>query len=68
MKCLIFGCNREAESRGLCWPCYQSAYKKVKHNKTTWEKLINANMARKAIHNGRSGGIFDNMYKEKIGE
>lgn len=55
MKCLIECCEREANSRGLCWPCYQSALRLVKSGKTTWDELVNMGFVKKSKHGGKEG-------------
>ena len=38
-KCLVTGCVRHAEGRGLCRSCLSLASKLVKEKKVTWEEL-----------------------------
>lgn len=38
-KCRVPHCRRDAECRGLCRSCYQSAYQLVSDGVVTWDDL-----------------------------
>jgi hypothetical protein len=39
VRCLVPHCDRDAECRGLCRSCYQSAYQLVVTGSITWDEL-----------------------------
>ena len=57
--CLIKDCERNAKTRGLCDPCYQSALTAVKKRKVTWDQLIDLGLAKPATKVSIKGaGLF----------
>lgn len=38
-KCLFPNCKRKVVRRGLCNTCYQTAYRLVQTERTTWKEL-----------------------------
>ncbi len=44
--CVINGCFRKVNARGLCHACYQRAYNLVKKDKTTWQALAEQGLAK----------------------
>jgi len=38
-KCIVEGCGRKAQGRGLCCSCYNTANRNVKAGETTWQEL-----------------------------
>lgn len=45
MKCLIQGCGKRTQSRGLCSSHYQVAVISVRNGETTWIELERLGMA-----------------------
>lgn len=44
-KCIISGCDAEAQWKGLCRSCYGQAIQLIKEDKTTWEELTSLGLA-----------------------
>jgi len=66
MKCLINDCKRDANCRGLCWPCYQMALRYIKAGKTTWSELISKGLAKDTNYMGRDNSPFTKLMKEQL--
>jgi hypothetical protein len=63
--CLVDGCGREANIRGLCSRCYTAARKLVNEKKTTWETLEEAGLAKPL--GGGARGVFGQAFTKALG-
>jgi hypothetical protein len=43
--CLVPGCVRLKQKRGLCNACYQQALREIEAGRESWESLVNKNLA-----------------------
>jgi hypothetical protein len=68
MKCLLEKCDRSVYARGLCCPCYNSAFKQVASGKVTWEQLISKGLANEVKHGGPGCGIFLTEFSKQFTE
>ena len=70
--CMIEGCERKSASRGLCWPCYQMASKRINAGDTTWDELVSVGLAKAVKRSGfNTKSPFSNAFmkfKEKVKE
>lgn len=44
-KCVVPECDGNARARGLCWGCYQAAYRLVRNGDTSWPALEKRGLA-----------------------
>ena len=44
-KCMTEGCKSDAKFRGLCIPCYRTAWRRVRAGKDTWEEMESKGIA-----------------------
>lgn len=44
MRCAIEGCDRKANTRGLCRSCYHTALRLVQAGETNWDDLEKAGL------------------------
>lgn len=58
MECLILGCQGKARCRGLCNNCYVSARNKVRAGGTTWDELVEMELAAKVKYGGNGKSLF----------
>ncbi len=57
MQCMIEGCDRDAQLRGLCRNCYAAARRRVQSGKTTWKALKDAGLCVEKAVVGRAGAF-----------
>lgn len=60
-KCLVSGCSRLENKRGLCLVCYSQAKRKVTAGQTTWEKLADLGLCKPETT------PFDDAYTRAMG-
>lgn len=66
MKCLVEGCVRQADTRGMCKACWTVATRRIKEGEVaSWEFLESIGMALPRTRPEKGDTMFDQMLKEK---
>jgi hypothetical protein len=64
--CLVKGCGRESQIRGLCGRCCTAARKLIKEGKATWEQLESLGIAAPPKHKVGGKGVFSGAFAEAL--